>query len=311
MFKSKILGAACAVLLLTQSVFAAEVLKVKGDAILIDTAGDDIKMGSTYYLMAGDKKKGIVKILKLRPGQALGKLLKGKALPNWVLKKRTARKTVDKKVAKKRKPKAPAPKSIYSKKRRRNKRRRGTESKLAIGAAFGLNNNSSTVQFSNPERTDNYAGTSNSFELIADYNIYNKLYLRGSLGMQNFFAGGDEKNTQCVDPETGDIGLVCQIDLGYMNLDLWLRYQAFSFGRFDFWAGAGFGILFSPKYKTTTALKEEDLSTNTFMQVGAGADIKFTEKLYMPLWGEFGLFPSSDTVDMQSVSIYFGLAYRL
>jgi hypothetical protein len=309
MLKSKLFAATLIVFFLTNSVFAAEVLKVKGDAILIDTAGEDIRMGSTYYLMSGTKKKGIVKIVKLRPGQALAKLLKGTALPRWVLQKRSGTKS-RKQVAKKRKPKAPAPKSMYSKKKRQQNRKSSNQSKLAIGFAVGMNQNSSEVLFNNPERTDKYSGSSTSFELLADYQLFNKFNLRGSLGMQNFSAGEDPNNTNCVN-SAGETGQVCLVDLGYMNLDIWLRYQAFSFGRFDFWGGAGLGILFSPKYNATTALKEEDLATTTFMQIGGGADIKLTEKLYAPLWAEYGLFPSSDTVKMSSVSFYFGLAYRL
>jgi|GEM_PF-2285146 len=291
------------------SSFAAEVLKVKGKAILIDTTGDDIKMGALYYLISDGKKKGIVKIVKLRPGQALAKLLKGKALPKWSLKRRKS-KSKRKVVAKKRKGKAPAPKSIYSKKKRRKKSVTSDESKLAIGFAIGMNNNSSTVEFVNPARTDNYAGSSTSFELFADYKLYNKWTLRASLGMQNFNAGGDPANTQCIG-ENNQTGEICLIDLGYMNLDLWARYRAFEYGRFDFWAGVGLGILFSPKYNATTALSEADLATTTFMQLGGGADIKVTDKLYVPLWLEYGLFPPSDTVDMSSVSVYFGLAYRI
>jgi len=303
-------------LIFSHSTFAAEVVKVKGSAILIDTTGDDIRMGDTYYLMSGTKKKGIVKIIKLRPGQALAKLLKGVAVPNWTLQKRSSQKAKRRAVVKKRKPKAPAPKvsspkSIYSSKRVSRKKKAQPESKLAIGLAMGMNNNSSTVVFlndsSNAERTDDYAGSSTSFELIADYQMYKKLLIRTSLGMQNFFAGGDTNNSQC--GTSG--GEVCQVDLGYMNLDFWLRYNAFDYGRFKFWGGAGLGILFSPKFNSTTSLNEDDLATTTLMQIGGGADIKLTDSLYVPFWAEYGLFPSSDTVDMTSFSLYFGLAYRL
>jgi len=309
MLKPRVLAIVFIVFSFALPSFAAQVLKVKGSAVLIDTAGDNLKMGSTYYLMSGAKKKGIIRIIKLRPGQAIGKLLKGKALPNWVLKKRSKGKA--KQVAKKRKPKAPEPKSMYSKKKRKKKPSDTSQSKLAIGFAIGMNQNSSQVTFSgaNP-RVDEYSGSSSSFEILADYKLYTKFHLRGSLGMQNFNAGGDPTNNQCTDSQN-QTGQICLVDLGYMNLDIWLRYQAFQYGRFDFWAGAGLGILFSPKYNSTTALNEDDLATTTFMQIGGGADIKLTERLYVPLWAEYGLYPSSDTVKMTAVSFYFGLSYRL
>ncbi len=292
--------------------FSAQVLKVKGQAILIDTAGDDLQIGKKYYLMSNGKKKGIVKIIKLRPGQALAKLVKGKALSNWTLKER---KPVKRKQILAVQEEAPVPKlkiakrhpKKYKSKSSRRDKQKGND--LAVGFVLGYANNSSDVSFvGTGARTDSYSGSSMSYEIIGDMKIFNKLYLRGSLGMQNFLAE-DSSNTQCLD-SNNVTGVVCKVDLGYMNFDLWLRYYL-NQSKYKFWLGAGLGVLFSPKYNSTTALKEEDLSTTTFMQVGGGADVKISDRLYIPLWAEYGFYPSSDTVKMSSISFYFGLAYRL
>lgn len=297
---------------LSSFAFSAQVLKVKGQALLIDTAGDDIQIGKTYYLMSNGKKKGIIKVIKLRPGQALAELIKGRALANWTLKERrpvTKKKTF---VAAKRV--APTPKlKVVKRKSNKAKSRKSKYKKsskdLAVGFVLGFGQNSSDVTFvGTGARNDSYTGSSLSYEVITDMKIHNKFYLRGSLGIHNFLAE-DASNTQCLD-SSGIVGAVCKVDLGYMNLDLWLRYYLTQ-GRSKFWLGAGIGILFSPKYNGTTALKEEDLATTTIMQVGGGADIRLTDKLYVPLWLEYGMFPSSDTVKMSSISGYLGLAYRL
>lgn len=296
--------------------FSAEVLKVKGAALLIDTAGDEIKVGQTYYLMTNGKKKGIIKIVKLRPGQALAKLIKGKALPAWTLRKRS---TVT--AAKIKKPKAPkpglskkskSPKKRLSRRKKRNSKPSSFRERLSFGGAIGLNQNSSDVSFpnDNPPRNDSYSGSSTSFEALLDYKVNDKFSIRSSLGIQNFEASGDSDNRNCLD-SNGASGQVCVVDLSYMNLDIWARYHFYEMSRFNFWAGAGLGILFVPEFNSTTALDEEDLSTTTLLQVGGGADIKITDKVSVPVWGEYGLFPSSDTVDMSAVSFYFGLTYKL
>jgi len=296
---------------------AAEVLKVKGDALLIDTAGDNIKSGETYYLVTNGSKKGIVKIIKIRPGQALAKLVKGKALPNWTLQKRSSglkRSTVTK-TRKRTAPKPKLTKKPYRKKRKAKKKLKGLaliRSKVASGIALGFNQNNAEVEFGAPAaRTDNYTGTSLSFESFLDYQVNQKWSLRGSLGMHKFEAGGDTSNTACP-TANGTVGAVCVIDLTYMNLDIWARYHFLTKKKYTAWGGAGLGILFVPEFGKTTALSEQDLATTTLIQVGGGLDIKLTEKLFFPVWGEYGLFPSSDTVNsMNSLSFYFGLGYRL
>ncbi len=292
------------ILALSTLSFSAQVHKVKGKAVLVDTTGDDIQMGKTYYLISGGKKKGIIKVMKLRPGQALAKLLKGKALSGWTLRERRTSKR-KKLVAKENAP-APTLKPVKRYNRKKRKSYSKKDNKLSIGFAFGYNSNSSDVDFVGvTPRSDSYSGTSSSYELLADYHMYKKFYLRASLGMQNFNTE-DSTNTQC-----GDNGNeVCRVDLGYMNLDVWLRYYL-NEGKYKFWGGAGLGILLSPSYNSTTALNEDDLPTTTLMQVGGGADLSISEKLYVPLWAEYGLYPSSDTVSMNSMSFYLGLAYRL
>ncbi len=258
------------------SSFPAQVLKVKGSAVLIDTDDDNIQIGKLYYLMSNGKKKGIVRIVKLKKDQALARLLKGKALANWTLKKR----------------------NIPIKKIK--------DRKLAIGFALGFNNNSSDVLFKNDSpRLDSYTGTSISSELLLDFKLHKKLYLRTSLGQQAFYSE-DTSNTQCI-KQNNTSKAVCKVDLTFTNLDIWPRYH-FNKGKYNFWAGLGLGILFNPIPNSTTALNKEDLTTAIFMQAGAGIDILISNKIYVPLWLEYGLYPSSDTVKMNSISVYLGLA---
>lgn len=295
------------------SVNAARVLKVKGKAVLIDNDGSNISKGELYYTMnMNNKKIGIIRIMKTKQGKSIAKLLKGKAQPNSPLMKRPTSKAQKKK---KKKPQAP---KLYSRsksenKRKSTKRTSNKTGKMGFGFNLGYNSNSSEVSFLDEGtgelvRQDSYTGTSISYELFFDYQVFSKVNLRGTLGMHNFSAE-DSANTQCLDADNQP-GAACIVDLSYINIDLWARYFLTQSWH-NVWLGAGLGILLSPSENSTTAINTEDVGATTLIQIGGGADIDISDKLYLPLTVEYGLYPSSDTVDMSSISFYFGLGYRL
>ena len=306
--------------------FGATVSKVKGSGVLIKNPEKKLSVGSYYYLVNSEGKKiGIVQIKKVQPGKSIGKLVKGKARPNLrLVKRKSSKKTTTSGASSKKKSKkssAPPPERIAKKPKKSKKSKKSKsgfgklfsgDKRMGVGFATGFSSNSSDVTFLNSSgqsiREDSYTGTSLSFELIFDYELLRKWYIRASLGQQNFETG-DENNTQCVG-NGGQTGAECIVDLTYINLDLWLHYY-FTQNRFKIWAGAGIGLLLAPDGGTTTALNQDDIATTTFFQFGAGADISINDKLYIPVWAEYGLFPPSDTVDMRSISGYVGIAYRL
>jgi len=302
---------------------AATVAKVKGTGILIKSPSETLKTGRLYFLVSPEGKKlGIVKIKKAEEGRAIGKLLKGKARPNLELVLRKSKsKAGNKSLAKRKKTKkssAPPPKRISKKSNKKRKSKKGGgffsgDKSKSVGFSAGFNSNSSNVTFldaaGNSAREDSYSGTSISYELFFDYQLMNKLHAKASLGMHNFEAG-DDANSQCIGQD-GSAGASCNVDLSYINLDIWLKYYFLQKDKFQIWGGAGVGVLLSPDAGTTTALNADDVATTAFIQAGAGADINITEKLYIPFWAEYGLFPSSDTVKMNQISGYVGLGYIL
>lgn len=281
---------------------SSTVSKVKGQAVLINTDGENLKVGAYYYLVSGGKKKGIVKIAKIRPGQALAKLLKGAARPSWSLVER-------KKIT--RQAKAPAPsaptetKPIYAKKRKKSS---SPESKLAAGLVLGYGMNSSKISYANNPQKSSLSGSSTSFGLLLDYKFKPRIGFHAELGMHNFFAN-DSADKRCVD-SSGSLD-VCSVDLGYINLDLWAKYYFVKGRRYSLWLGGGAGILFSPQYNDTTAIKEADLATTTLIQAGVGLELMLGKSFFIPFWLEYGLYPPSDTVTMNSISAYAGFALKL
>ena len=63
--------------ILFSSAEAAKVLKVKGRKILIDREGETLKRGDLFYVVSkSGKKRGVVKIVKVKGKKAIGKLAK-------------------------------------------------------------------------------------------------------------------------------------------------------------------------------------------------------------------------------------------
>ena len=292
--------------------FGATVLKVKGAKVLIENESSTLSVGDLYYLVTPEGKKiGIVRIQKTKSEKSLGKLLKGKARANLELVKREA-KSKNTTTAKNEDFSTPSLKKASKKSKSKKKKKKGAKvlermfgnKNKGLGFAVGLNSNSSNITFPTADnRKDSYSGTSLSYELIFDYQLIKKWYLRASLGQQNFESEG---NNEC--PTGG--GIKCIVDLSYINTDFWLHYYLTQ-NRFKMWIGAGLGILLSPSTGTTTALNPADVTTSTFYQVGMGANFSVNQKWYIPFWVEYGLFPSSDTVSMNSISGYLGIVYRL
>src|SRR5262245_42563181 len=73
-------------LFLSQGLFAAEVLKVKGKGVLVDLRGDPAAIGDNLFLISPDgKRKAIIRISKVKGDKAIGKILKGGAAPGYTL----------------------------------------------------------------------------------------------------------------------------------------------------------------------------------------------------------------------------------
>lgn len=298
-------------LVFSTQVFSAQVLKVKGSAVLIDTEGENIKKGKLYYLIsASGKKKGIVKIAKTKPGKAIAKLVKGKAAKSWTLRLRKSKKS---KKAYAKKETAPEPKiKPVVRKKKKSYSADDSSKKLSVGFVIGYNSDSSDVSFldtnGNVSRNDSYSGTSLSYGLLLDYKWKKKLSIRTGLGLHNF-STEDSSNLQCIGSD-GNPGAVCKIDLSYISIDAWLRYRLTE-GKYNFWAGGGAKILISPSSGGTTALNEDDLGTGFNPQIGGGLDYIISDKLYVPVWAQYSFAPPTDTVKSTSIGVYFGLAYRL
>jgi outer membrane protein W len=142
------------------------------------------------------------------------------------------------------------------------------------------------------------SGSGFSARALMDYSLWTHIWFRGMFGLENFKAEGGNicgaaNNT------------LCSVDISYLSLDLWGRYL-FSTGAIRPWVGIGFNLLF-PSSKSSTALEEKSITSTSVIAPGGGVDWFLSPDMYIPIQVEYGLYPPSDTVKANNISIRLGI----
>lgn len=272
------------------SVQAAKIAKVNGKKayLILDSRVEAVK-GDIYEVIDPQgAKKGLIKVMKVKGGRALG-LLKGSAKKGWNLKKRSSSQ------AKKGRSGAPQKDRYES-----LKQASASGSFYGILAGFSSNSMSAKIEQGNNTTLDvDMTGSGFSGRLLFDYALWTSLWFRGLLGLENFATKGDANCGLSNNEE-------CKVEISYLALDLWGRYLLTQ-GTFRPWIGLGFNLLF-PSSQVSTAIDEESITSTSVFAAGGGVDWFFKPDMYMPIQIEYGMFPSSETVSVSYISFRLGVA---
>ena len=274
--------------LISLSAQAAKIAKVKGKKvyIMLDSRIEAQK-GDIFVVMdKKGKKKGLIKVKKVKGSRALGSL-KGKAKKGWTLKLRGSTKKA---------------KGKKGKEDRYAHLKKGTASGSYYGvmAGFATNSMTATIDQSNSTTADvDMSGSGFSGRLLFDYALWTSIWFRGMLGIENFATEGDKKICGSNNDEA------CDVEISYLSLDLWGRY-VFSSGNFRPWIGLGFNLLF-PSSKASTAIDEDSITSTSVFAGGLGFDWFFKPDMYLPVQFEYGMYPASNTVSANYMAIRFGV----
>ena len=278
------------------NLYAASIAKVKGRKVLIKSDGE-VKAGKVYYIISeSGKKRGLVKVKKVKGTKAIGVISKkSKAMKGWTLRERV------RKVSK------------------RRKRSRGDDEydprtslkKIAFGVLIGMNIANMEVKQIGFDPIFNDAtltGTGFSGKLFGDYNLFGGLWFRGTLGLEQLALEGEEDNLVCIEDMSPPADKLCEVSINYLSADFLARY-VFGIKMFRPWIGGGLSVAF-PISSASTALQEDDIQVaNTF--IGAlGVDLHFTPTIMMPIQAEFNFFAPADTVSASFIAARIGLAYK-
>lgn len=276
-----------AVALAVPSAWAARVTKVKGKKVLVKLEGEPAKKGQIFYVLdSKGRKKGVIKIRAIKGDRAIARLGKGRARKGYALMARAGGKK-GKKGSKMAKKKGAAEESSS-----------GT-SQMAWGIMLGMGMDSMEVDLDvTPAEKASLAGNGMSYKAMFDYALFEKIWFRGMLGIENFETEGDKKSSACDNK-------ICGVSISYLSLDFWGRYL-FSLGSFRPWLGAGFTLWF-PMSQETTALEEDSITNTSVMGIGGGFDWYMNPSFYIPFQVEYGLLPASEQVSATAIAIRFGI----
>jgi outer membrane protein W len=262
---------------------AATIQKVKGRKVLINLEGDSAKQGQIFYVLSnGGKKRGIIKIRKVKGDRAIAVLGKGRARKGWTIAERG--------------------------KKGKSSARRGSRGSSHWGVMGGYSMQSMSSEISVDDgngnitaQTTNMSGSGFSAKAIMDYQLFSSILFRGMVGMEMF-------STSSADTFCGNGGdEECTADITYLTLDLWARY-AFSPGGLRPWVGLGFDLMF-PMAKEATAIDDSSITNTSVIAFGGGIDYMINSKTYIPLQIEYGIFPSSKEVTASTITARFGIAF--
>jgi hypothetical protein len=289
------LAAISCVALSAEFAFASQVLKSKGNIVLIQMDDTKFNEGDKIFVMVGGKKKGLVTITQVKGSRAKGTIDKGVAPDNAPV---TLAKAGSGAPPTSSSSDSPPPRSRRSRTRTASSRVPG----LSIGGLVGYGMDSQSATGTNSltgtSESINMAGTGYSVKGFADLPILGNLSLTGRAGVEMFNVSGTSSLGLCAN------GSSCTTSITYIALDALMRYN-FPLGGWTPFVEGGLGLHY-PLAKTSNILGT--VSATTVFFAGAGANIKLSEKSYIPIVLEYGLFPPSPQVKTTLIALRAGYA---
>lgn len=272
--------------------YAAEVVKVKGKAALINLNGDPAVVGDTFYTVSADgKRRGIIRISKVKGDKAIARVGKGKVAPGMSLELKGGNSSASNSGG-------------YTS---RGSSDTGTfgNRRAYWGVLGGLAMDKMSVSVKNSITkadlgTASMSGTAFSVKGLFDYQLFPQLWFRGTAGIEGFNAAG---NSIC---GVGN-NSACTANIYYLSADFIARYL-FSEKKIRPYAGAGIELLF-PASKNASALEASSIATTNVIIVQGGVDWFISNTTYIPLSLEYGLLPKSDEVTASWIAVRIGYAF--
>ena len=282
---------------------AAKIEKVKGKQVLISLDGEPAQIGDFYFIVTPQgKKTGILKITQVKGNKAMAVLGKGKAQPGLALEYRPPKAGPGTQTAG---GGGSAPKQASSSKKSSDSKMDEQRAYWGVMAGMGMNNMS--VDLKNAagatRATEKLSGNAFSFKGLFDYNVFDRVWFRGTFGLEGFNVSG---NNNC-GPGPATFTQTCDAKINYLTADFWGRY-AFSHGKIRPWVGAGVSLWF-PASVSATALDENSITSTTVLSPGIGVDWFVTPRIYIPLQIEYGLLPESEEVSANLIAVRLGVGF--
>lgn len=287
--------------------WAAGVSQVKNDKVLLELSGlDGVAVGDELFTIddAG-KRKALVKITQVRRDKAIATIVKGKPAVGQDVVLKNGSKPLSREVRDTDLPSGEsAPAGDYYK--RLTRRYTGN----TWGVLGGLMQTNMTAKFTagsgllTREVSAKMKGTSFGALGYYDYPISPAFQIRGMGGLEQIGATGSVDQADCNSSTT------CDFKVTYLSLYGVAKFNFFDNGGLRAWAGLHYGFL-TAMSKSSSVLNTKNISTNQIYGISTGVEIPSGRSNYIPVTLDYGMFPKSDTVDANIITIRAGYGWLL
>lgn len=290
--------AAGLICLISPAVFAAQVIQVKNNKVMIDTQDEPLEVGQEFYLLNTDSKKvGLVQISVVKNGKAIGIVTKGKSGGD---------ETLELKAGSKASSKISEDVEDADSGNSSTKTYRYGSKKLSL--VLNLITNSMTAKESDgaspTPHIEDVSMTGSSFGLtgVLDSPVNSWFTFRGTVGYEPFKASGTANYTGCDSATSTN----CTAEMTYLSVGAYGRFDFYKSNALLAWGAIG-GTTKLPISKSSTALKTDDIKITATYGLAIGVDYFMTHKMFIPFSIEQQTFMPSDTVKASVMMIRAGV----
>jgi hypothetical protein len=271
--------------------FAAQVIKVKGTKVGINLDGLEVAIGDQFILINDrDKKVGLIKIIFLKDGKAIGEILKGKSFGNERLTPFSRSNPSGP---------LPMPPALLTKK---EKSFRNDHMIFSLG--YYIDQFNITLSDGTSDESIKTTGSTIGFNAAYDYQLSPSFSLLASAGYQPFHTQGEASIFGCGDQDT----TTCTTDIKYLALGVMPRFN-YNFSKLNLWVGAG-GAFMIPISKTSNAVTAESIGINLIYSMSLGFDYYYSSKYFFPVSLTKDFYPKAKINSMDVTSLKFGFGYN-
>ena len=302
------LNLALSVLLLS-SAESAYVQKMKGSKVLILLEEEDrLKKGEIFYAINPEnKRKGLIRILKVKKGKALGRIKKGRAKKGWKLISR--KKWIQQKNQQK---------SFVAKENRKEKSNYAlseTEEKKSFSIEVLGNVHLYNLNFKALENTPLYRELSEDLratkitglgfggQLTFNYSLLSWLYVHSQFGYSHVSLVSEKKACS-----KNNLPTSCMTLIGYLTPGIGGKI-VLPLPYFKPWIGGGVHFYF-PVIKDSIGpyIREKGITNTTVMSLAAGFNVEISSFRF-PVFFEYAFFPKSNIITAHYMGVSLGLSF--
>lgn len=284
---------AFSLLLASTSALAAKVSAVKNNKVMIELEGESASPGAEFFVLnAQNKKVALVRVTQVKNGRAIAEIAKGTAQAGYTLQLKSA---------------GPAADSGSSSAGGDDYYERKLNQKSHTGNSWGVVGGylMNTMSVSTSSMKIDMSGSGFGALGYYDYAISPTIVFRGMGGLETYNVAGTNTAASPSNCTTN-----CDVKIQYISMYGYGRWN-FLQGQYKSWLGGAVGYLYPMSAPGGEVFKNNQMGANQIFVFSVGTDVRLSNKNYMPISLEYGMFPTTATVSAKIIYLRVGYAWNL